>query len=95
MEVKRRIAERELLAVPVTVSGYGTGMTRDVSLSGLYFSIDGTVQPGAQIDFRIALDIHGQPLTLVGQGEVVRVEAQGRRSGVAVRMLASQLQAAG
>jgi hypothetical protein len=92
MTTKKRLAEREPIALPVNVSGCGEGMTRDISTSGLYFSVEGDFTQGKVIDFSITLSVNNKPVLLVGQGEVVRVEAHGKQTGVAIRMLNSQLQ---
>jgi nitrous oxidase accessory protein NosD len=92
MTTKRRLAEREPIAVPVNVAGCGEGITRDISTSGLYLSVEGDFTQGKVIDFSITLTVNNKPVLLVGQGEVVRVEAQGKQTGVAIRMLNSQLQ---
>jgi nitrous oxidase accessory protein NosD len=94
MKNEKRIADREPLALPVSVSEVGSGVTRDVSASGLFISLDGDFKECTIIDFTIELSINDRPVLLVGKGEVVRVESNGKNTGVAVKMLTSQLRAA-
>ncbi|MES2072797.1 MAG: PilZ domain-containing protein [Pseudomonadota bacterium] len=91
MEKKLRTDEREAVALVVALPDGNTGVTRDVSASGLYFTMDGEFRRGNIIDFSITLSINDRPLLLVGQGEVVRVEEQGQHSGIAIKMLHSQM----
>jgi hypothetical protein len=79
------------MALPVTFEDRD-GETRDVSASGVYFSILNdppyAVTPGTPIRLRLQLE-HvdpGGPLEVVCDGEVVRVEQDDRRAGIAVRI---------
>jgi PilZ domain len=74
---------------PVSIDvglGKGTGVSRDVSASGMYFETDASLAPGQHIAFSFTLDKvypHVQ-LTLQCTGKIVRVEQRGKRLGVAV-----------
>ncbi len=84
------------MALPLTVRLNGPdgtieqrGHTRDVSFRGLYFLIEGTFEPGNEIEFILTLP---KEITLAGDvhircfGHVVRVEPHNGRRGVAARI---------
>lgn len=80
----KRSAKRIRVEVPVHLE-QGTGITRDVSLSGVFFFTDQDFAPGTTFDFVLELDYvsPGKPVLLHCRGEVVRVETAGERVGVA------------
>ena len=83
-ELERRQAARYALQLPVAF-GAGTGTTRDVSVSGVFFDTDATVAVGHAV--RVALkNIRTDPdgIEVVCEGRIVRVEPNDRRLGVAV-----------
>lgn len=94
MTIEKRIEAREPVELPLTLADGSTGTTRDVSISGLFFEIDNKLEPGSVVDFSIEISANGRSMLLTGQGEVVRIEAGGTRTGVALRMLDSHLEAA-
>ena len=63
--------------------------TRDVSFRGLYFVLDSKIEPGTQIEFVLTLP---KEITLAGDvhircyGQVIRVDDQDGRRGVAARI---------
>ena len=81
----RRRAARFRIAIPVELEG-GTGTTRDVSLSGVYFETDQSFAPGEQISLALVLErvSPGRPVRLECDGRIVRVTPVDRRIGVAV-----------
>jgi len=63
------------MSVPVRFPG-GTGVTRDVSTSGVYFLSEGSFEEGQQVSLTITLqhvDSEG-PLDVICRGRVVRAE---------------------
>ena len=84
---ERRLAMRFPIAIPVELEG-GTGVTRDVSLSGVFFETDQFVALGEPIRMTLVLEraTPGQPIRLQCEGRVVRVERHQLqlRLGVAV-----------
>jgi PilZ domain len=94
MTIEKRIEAREPVKLPVTLADGNTGTTRDVSVTGLFFEIDNKLELGSVVDFSIELSANGRSMLLTGQGEVVRIEARGTRTGAALRMLDSHLEAA-
>jgi hypothetical protein len=81
----RRHARRYRVAVPVELE-LGTGLTRDISASGVFFETGSLFPVGITISFSLVLE-HADPGGLVRlqcQGEVVRVEQHEGKVGVAV-----------
>lgn len=84
IEANKRSAERFPLALPIDVEGR-LGTTRDLSVSGVYFQIDQSFEPGSEV--QVAMDLlHVKPkqrMRLVCKGRVVRVERRDGSLGVA------------
>ena len=93
---ERRSSRRFTMALPLTVRSSGPdgtierpAQTRDISFRGLYFITDALYEPGNQIEFVLTLP---KEITLADdvnircQGQVVRVELQNSKSGVAARI---------
>ncbi len=87
MKSEKRCEERIALEAPVNL-GNTTGMTRDISPSGIYFVTDQQLQPGNAINFSVPLDYvcPGKPIILECQGLILRVEVLGEKIGVAARI---------
>lgn len=84
------------MALPLTVRASGPsgeserqGRTRDVSFRGLYFTADAQYDPGTPLQFILTLP---KEITKAGDvnilcfAQVVRVEPQNERCGVAARI---------
>jgi hypothetical protein len=92
---ERRTSRRFTMTLPLSVKSEGAaasemrGETRDVSFRGLYFMIDSTLEPGAPIEFVLTLP---KEITMAGDvhircyGQVIRVDDQDGRRGVAARI---------
>lgn len=82
---ERRQANRFVGRLPVEWNG-GTGLTRDFSALGIYFETEQPLSLGERIEFVIGLAHAGSGhLNSVRfQGEVVRVEPNGSKTGIAV-----------
>jgi hypothetical protein len=82
---ERRKATRFKGKIPIELRN-GTGVTRDFSTSGVYFETDQSFAPAEPIEFFMDLEHSGlAPLVRVRcLGEIVRVEAAGEKTGVAV-----------
>jgi hypothetical protein len=85
-EEKRR-EERFRLEVPVVLAN-GTGVSRDISTSAVYFVTDQPLAAGSSIHFSMHLDYvcPGKPLQFECRGEVLRVEEAGEKFGVAASL---------
>lgn len=62
-----------------------SGVTRDFSSSGIFFETDRSFTPGQSIEFTIMLDYADPagPIHMKCRGEIVRIEENGPRIGVA------------
>ncbi len=82
---ERRQVTRFIIALPVEFEN-GTGITRDVSASGVFFETERPFALGERVCLTLVLG--GTPpnvkVRLQCQGEVVRVEQLGGKVGVAV-----------
>lgn len=92
MAKEHRTESREQVSLPLKLAGGGTGLTSDISASGLFFETDSNQHLGGLIDFEIELDTPGGPMKLKVQGQIVRLLAEGGRTGVGVKMLSSRLE---
>ena len=87
---EKRREERVFAELPVDL-GSTTGLTRDVSASGVFFEIDWNHRLGSRIEFAVEMVTPGGKMLLKCEGEIVRVEPRGARVGVAVRIVESSL----
>jgi len=85
--IEKRKTERIEVDVPVQLE-QGTGVTRDVSLSGIYFMTEEPIEAGTRIRFTMEFEyvVPGRPLHLDCSAQVLRVEPQGDSLGVAARI---------
>jgi PilZ domain len=93
--IERRASRRFTMALPLTVRSSDTdsseqlGQTRDVSFRGLYFMVDSEFEPGSSIEFILTLP---REITMAGDvhircfAEIIRIEANEGRKGVAARI---------
>ena len=71
----------------------GTGVTRNISPSGVFFVTGGDYVPGNKINFTIELaGLRGGTLLLRSWGKIVRVEIRHGIVGVGAKILASKLE---
>lgn len=91
---KPRRAERIDVALPVRLANR-TGLTRNISVGGIYFEMDAAAEAGSEISFDVEMETPLGRMTLRCNGRVVRTEQQNDgRTGVAVKMTDSKLEAA-
>lgn len=84
MITERRQAIRLPMELPVELNE-GMGITRDVSLSGVYFETNQPLVPNQPIMFTLMFEARSwrRPIRLECEGEVVRVEPGKWRVGIA------------
>ena len=93
MPQTHRTEERVSMKVPVSLPGGLTGMTRDISASGIYFETDNEPLGNSPLAFAVEFkNDSGVGMILRCRGQVLRVEHQGNRVGVAARILESKLE---
>lgn len=84
---ERRETIRHQIAVPVNF-GRGTGISRDISFSGIYFTTKELLQPGEPLNLAFELEyaIPGKSLQLDCQGHVLRVDQLNGTFGIAAKI---------
>ncbi len=93
MSSNKRANSREASALQLQLGGGGSGVTRDVSASGVFFETDIEQVAGSLIDFTIEFETPGGPMRLKCHGQIVRTEQHGTRQGAAVKILESKFEA--
>lgn len=83
-----RGADRFDTELPVEMGGI-QGLTRNISATGVYFETETAKEPGSRVHFTVELNVLGQKLKLICEGEVVRVHRNGSALGVAARLVSS------
>jgi len=90
LALDKRRGERMFVTRPVRLGGR-TGITRNISTSGIFFETDVDYAPGSEISFAIELDgPRRKTLILQCRGTIVRIEHRAGKVGVAVEIVASQ-----
>lgn len=87
---EQRLEPRERLAMPLQLRDGSQSLTRDISAGGLYFEIDGQHDLAGLVDFEMQL--HDVGMKFIALGQIVRVEYQSGRTGVAVKLVAPRLE---
>ena len=72
-------------ALPVALGG-ATGVTRDVSASGVFFETDILCAVGSLVRFTVEVATPARKVILNCEGDVVRTEARDTGTGLAVRI---------
>jgi hypothetical protein len=75
--------------LPLRLANGATGVTRDVSNTGLYFELDGEHSLDDELDLSVGLSVHGRPVWLESHYKVMRIDRHDGNTGVAVKLLAS------
>ncbi len=86
-----RSEERVPAALPVTLDR-GTGITRDIRASGVFFETEVNYASGSVISFSIELDGPTGKMMLKCQGQITRVEDRCGKVGVAAKIIESRLE---
>lgn len=94
MATGKRNEERVSIARPVKLKRE-TGVTRNVSASGVFFETNADYAAGSKISFAIEVDgLREEKMMFKCKGQIVRVERRNGRVGVAVRIVTSMLESA-
>lgn len=91
MEKSKRREERVSTALPVILEN-ATGITSDVSASGVYFETEAALSVGSAIRFTLELDSPRGKMLLNCSGRIVRTESRNSRLGVAVKIIKSKME---
>jgi len=84
----QRLADRFASELPIHLNGVD-GLTKNVSATGVYFETTTSADPGSKVTFVVEVVINGQSVNMVCSGQVVRVERQPDKVGVAVKLTSS------
>jgi hypothetical protein len=79
-------SKRYRTVLQTTVDGV-SGVTHNVSATGLYILQSRGCQTVSRIDFEVDLDTPGGALKLCGEGEVVRIHRIDQRFGIGIKIL--------
>ena len=90
--LKSRREDRLPLQYPVKLAS-ASGLTHNISASGVFFEVDEDQSPGSEIAFTIELQTPGGPLNLVCQAQVTRVQKQNGKYGIAAKIINQEFQA--
>lgn len=90
----RKRAKRFQTKLPLSI-GDKQGTIYNISATGAYFEIDADHDPGSEINFVIDLETPGGKIQVQCHGEIVRVQEQDGKLGVAVKIVKSDLLGAG
>ena len=87
IESERRETKRHNIEVPVRFDR-GTGVSRDISFSGIYFITKDLLEAGERLRLAFELEyaIPGKSLQLDCQGHVLRVEQLNGSYGIAAKI---------
>ena len=88
MFIEHRRDPRENVTLPARLGG-AEAMARNVSASGMYIEFDGPDPLGTRISVQVDLPEAG--MRLDADGEIVRIEHLGGKTGIAVRLRDAQL----
>ena len=83
-----RGADRFDTELPVDIGGIH-GLTRNISATGVYFESEMAQEPGSRVHFTVEVNVRGEKLKLVCEGDVVRVGRNNGTSGIAARLVSS------
>ena len=83
----KRASQRIEVEVPVYI-GKEKALTRDISWAGIYFLTNQSFSEGGDVHFCLDLSyaLPGKPIKLDCRGEILRIEPQGDKYGIAARI---------
>lgn len=79
----RRVKTR----MPVHFESGAEGITRDISVTGMYLVQEAQQEVGSHVKYTIGLMTPAGEIRLSCEGEVVRVDADGSRVGLGIRVI--------
>ena len=74
--------------LPVEIGGI-QGVTRNISASGIYFETEMVQELGSRVHFTVEVNVRGEKLKLVCEGDVVRVDRKDGTVGIAAKLMNS------
>ena len=92
-EVREQRQEERMSVTRPVILARGSGVTRNISSSGVFFETNADYAVGSKIIFAVELDgPQGEKLELKSRGEIVRIEHRANKVGIAVKIDASKLE---
>ncbi|HAL39694.1 MAG TPA: hypothetical protein DCP03_16960 [Polaromonas sp.] len=80
-----RGADRFDTELPDEIGGV-QGLTRNISATGIYFETELTQEPGLRVHFTVEVNVRGEKIRLVCEGEVVREDRNDGVLGIAAKL---------
>jgi hypothetical protein len=94
ISMEKRREQRIPATRPVQLES-GTGVTLNISSSGIFFETDVNYAEGGEISFAIEIDgVREEKMLLRARGVIVRIDRSGGKVGIAVQIVNSSLDAA-
>ncbi len=81
----QRSADRFDTELAVEIDGIKS-LTRNISATGMYIEADTLQTPGSQVQFTVEVVVRGQNLKMLCEGVVVRVDQNGAKTGIAIKL---------
>lgn len=92
--MEKRREQRIPATRPVQLDG-GTGVTRNISSSGIFFETDVSHAEGGEISFAIEIDgVREEKIMLRARGVIVRIACNNGKVGIAAKIINSTLDTA-
>ncbi|MDO9267526.1 MAG: PilZ domain-containing protein [Methylobacter sp.] len=88
---QQRKNERVSIALPVKVFDQ-TGISRNASAGGILFELNHFNEVGSKISFELELNTPNGKMKLKCTGDIVRTEAKGPKTAIAVKITDSQFE---
>jgi hypothetical protein len=88
---ERRTDPRERIELPLRLGNDAQAITRDISAAGFFFELEGDHRLDGPVDFE--LEFPQMKMRLTSSAQIVRVERNAGRTGVAVRLVEPRLEA--
>ena len=88
---ERRTDPRERIELPLRLADDTQAITRDISATGFFFEMEGNPRLDGPIDFE--LEFPQMKMRLTSSAQIVRIERDAGRTGVAVRLVEPRLEA--
>ena len=84
MRTERRVHPREALSLAIRLDDGSQALTRDVSASGMYFTVPAATEVEGWL--HVEFEVPEAGLKFSAAGEVVRVERSPEGNGIALRL---------
>jgi len=90
MFTENRIEPREPMALQLKLGDGSTGVTRDISPSGMFLEIRGDHDLSGTVFFE--MDLAAARMKFTSEGRIVRIEHRDGLTGIAIRLISPHLE---